>query len=267
MLRHLTPTHRAGFLAPWRWALWGAALGLVLAVLVFAPASWLANGVTQATAGQLQLQDARGTVWSGSARLALTGGAGSRDSTFLPGRVQWQLRPGWLSINTHITADCCTTVPLQAHISQRWGVTRLTIEDGSSQWPAELLAGMGTPWNTIRAEGTLILATQGLTVEWLEGRRVLGGHADLTVRNLSSRMSTLKPMGSYRLSLNGGASATLDLSTLEGKLQLSGNGRWVGSRLRFEGVASADPEHVAALDNLLNIIGRRNGARSIITLG
>ena len=39
------------------------------------------------------------------------------------------------------------------------------------------------------------------------------------------------------------------------------------TRLRFEGVASAAPEREAALANLLNIIGRRSGARSIITIG
>ena len=57
------------------------------------------------------------------------------------------------------------------------------------------------------------------------------------------------------------------LATIEGRLQLQGSGRWVGSRLRFEGEASAAPEHEAALSNLLNIIGRRSGARSIITVG
>ena len=37
--------------------------------------------------------------------------------------------------------------------------------------------------------------------------------------------------------------------------------------VRFAGEASAAPEREAALSNLLNIIGRRNGARSIITVG
>ena len=44
-------------------------------------------------------------------------------------------------------------------------------------------------------------------------------------------------------------------------------GQWVGQRLRFAGEASATPEREGALSNLLNIIGRRNGARSLITLG
>ena len=57
------------------------------------------------------------------------------------------------------------------------------------------------------------------------------------------------------------------LQTLQGDLQLSGSGQWVGQRLRFSGEASAAPEREGALSNLLNIIGRRNGARSLITLG
>ncbi|MGL6206076.1 MAG: type II secretion system protein N, partial [Giesbergeria sp.] len=59
----------------------------------------------------------------------------------------------------------------------------------------------------------------------------------------------------------------LQLQTLQGDLQLSGSGQWVGQRLRFAGEASAAPEREGALSNLLNIIGRRNGARSLITLG
>jgi general secretion pathway protein N len=41
----------------------------------------------------------------------------------------------------------------------------------------------------------------------------------------------------------------------------------VGQRLRFTGEASAAPEREAQLSNLLNIIGRRSGARSLISLG
>jgi general secretion pathway protein N len=84
---------------------------------------------------------------------------------------------------------------------------------------------------------------------------------------MSSRLSTLKPMGSYRLSVQGGSGVAFTLETLEGSLQLTGSGQWVGDRLRFEGVASAPPERRVALANLLNILGQRDGARSIIKLG
>ncbi|RYY92801.1 MAG: type II secretion system protein N, partial [Comamonadaceae bacterium] len=42
---------------------------------------------------------------------------------------------------------------------------------------------------------------------------------------------------------------------------------WNGRALRFDGEASAAPGREDALSNLLNIIGRRDGARSLITLG
>lgn len=248
----------------------GGLLGLVLVLVLFAPARWLAAAVYEGTSGRVQLVEARGTVWTGSARLLLAGGAGSRDSAVLPGQIDWRLSPGWLALNLQLRADCCTTTPLRARLSRTFTGTALQVSDAVSQWPATLLAGLGTPWNTVQAEGTLQLATQGLSVKWFEGRLAVSGIADLTALGLSSRLSTLKPMGSYRLRLNGnsgGSTATLELSTLEGSLQLTGSGRWIGPRLRFQGVASAAPEREAALANLLNIIGRRDGARSIITLG
>jgi general secretion pathway protein N len=50
-------------------------------------------------------------------------------------------------------------------------------------------------------------------------------------------------------------------------LQLSGSGQWAASRLRFAGQASAEPGAEPALNNLLNIIGRRQGALSLISIG
>lgn len=253
--------------APWRWAWSGALIGLVTALVVYAPAAWLAAAVSGATLGRVELIEARGTVWTGSARLLLTGGAGSRDSAILPGRVDWRLRPGLLALNLQVTADCCTPTPLRGRLTPRQDGVVLQVADGATQWPAAVLSGLGTPWNTVQAEGSLRLVTQNLSLEWIGGRTAVSGRAELTALSLSSRLSTLKPMGSYRMTLIGGNTASLELATLEGSLQLSGSGRWVGSHLRFEGVASAQPEHEAALANLLNIIGRREGTRSIITWG
>lgn len=260
-LRHLSPP------PPWRWAVLGAALGLAGALLLQAPASWLAAAVQRASAGQVLLTDVRGTLWTGSARLVLSGGAGSRDSAALPGLVDWRVRPVWRGVETQLRADCCMAAPLQIRLLPRWRGATLQVADGASQWPAAVLAGLGTPWNTVQAEGQLALTTQGLSLGWAEGRMALAGRVELTAMGLSSRLSTLRPMGSYRLVLTPGAPASLALDTLEGGLQLHGSGQWVGSRLRFEGVASAVPGHEAALANLLNIIGRRDGVRSIITLG
>ena len=144
---------------------------------------------------------------------------------------------------------------------------QLALADSQSEWPAGLLSGLGTPWNTVQAQGQLIASTQGFNARWTPGRLTLGGRVQLDALQISSRLSTLRPMGSYRVVLLGGISPMLELSTLEGSLQLTGQGQWVGQRLRFDGAASVTPESVDALSNLLNIIGRRNGATAVIKVG
>lgn len=252
---------------PWSWATAGALSGLLLALLLNAPARWLTEPLQQAMGARLVFEDARGTLWNGSARLLLAGGAGSSDVATLPGRLVWLLRPSWSGLRAELQADCCMHKAWRLSVQPRWGGARLALDDSLSQWPAQWLTGLGTPWNTVRAEGQLTLSTQGLALEWATGRLLLSGRAQLDAAHISSRLSTLKPMGSYRITLLGGATPSFALETLEGSLQLSGSGQWVGSKLRFEGLASAAPERLEALSNLLNIIGRRDGARAIIKVG
>jgi general secretion pathway protein N len=242
-------------------------VGLCLALLLFAPARWLAGAVARATEGRLLLSDARGTVWRGSAQVTLTGGEGSTDAVALPSRLDWRLRPRWDGLAARLEAACCTVQPISLRMRPRWGGSQVLVGAAQTQWPAALLAGLGTPWNTLQLDGDLRLATEGLSVEWVQGRLAIAGRAELTAQRMSSRLSTLRPMGSYRITVLGGATPTLQLDTLEGSLQLSGTGQWVGSRLHFSGVASAAPDSESVLSNLLNIIGRRNGPRSIITIG
>lgn len=254
---------------PWAWAVLGAVCGLALALVLFAPARWAAGALTRATGGQLQLENPRGTLWNGSGRLVLTGGAGSRDAASLPTRLTWRLRPQPGGFGLALTSECCTPQPVYLGLRPRWGGFSVDVQDGpASRWPAALLVGLGTPWNTLQLEGELQLNTDKLRLQWARGRMQIDGQAELDAVGLGSRLTTLRPMGSYRLTLRGGPTPTLQLSTLpDSALQLTGQGQWIGSRMRFTGEASAAPEREAALSNLLNIIGRRSGARSVITIG
>ncbi|MET0311470.1 MAG: type II secretion system protein N [Burkholderiaceae bacterium] len=249
------------------WGLAGALAGTLAALVLFAPAWWLADAIESATSGRLLLAQPRGTVWNGSAQLVLTGGEGSRDAAALPGSVRWRLRPGLGGLSAAVESDCCTREPVAVKASPRWGGMKLEVADAQSQWPAAVLAGLGTPWNTLQIEGNLGVSTRGLSVEWVAGRLAIAGSARLEAAQLSSRLSTLRPMGSYSITLNGGPVPTLQLQTLEGALRLTGSGGWAGTRFRFNGEATAEPEREAALANLLNIIGRRSGGRSLITIG
>ena len=272
-----------------RWAWAGAISGTLIAGVCFAPASWLADAVSSATEQRLLLVDARGSIWSGSAVLVLTGGPGSRDAAALPGRLTWTARPRGLALEAVLSQACC----LHGDVGVRWApalggytVTLTPPGDWVGQWPAAWLAGLGTPWNTLRLGGTARLLSPGLAIESAQGRWRLAGGLEVELMDASSRLSTLDTLGSYRLSVRGeplnaprdssrdggrgGASAgtaQITLSTLEGSLLLSGNGSWGLAGLRFQGEASAVDPDDAALGNLLNIIGRRDGARSVISIG
>jgi general secretion pathway protein N len=111
------------------------------------------------------------------------------------------------------------------------------------------------------------LQSTGLQVVWVQGRISFEGKALITVQQAASRLTTVRPLGTYLVSLKGGTVPTLELSTVDGALLLSGKGQWTEARFRFSGQASASPEAQASLNNLLNIIGRRKGAVSIISLG
>ena len=249
------------------WVWLGAVVGALLSALMFAPARWLADAVYQASSQQLMLADPRGTVWRGSARLVLTGGAGSQDAAALPERVQWTLHPGFTRLNLSLFSECCTARDLQMSIAPRLNGMRIELADARANWPASLLAGLGTPWNTLQPKGELALQSRGLSAEWNAGRFQLGGSAVLEAKNFESRLSTLHPLGSYRVQLQGGPTVGVTLETIEGGLRLAGSGQFIGGRLHFSGEASAAPEREAALANFLNVIGRRNGPRSIITIG
>lgn len=255
----------------WAAAWWGSALGLGLALLVWAPAQWLAWGIHQTSHGQMQWRNARGTVWSGSAQLVLTGGVNSRDAQALPGRLHWTLSPRWTGLDIHWQADCCMANNARMQVQAGASTWRVQVSDHTAQWPAALLTGLGAPWNTLQANGQLLTRTQGLQLHWAQGRMQMQGLAELQLQNLSTRLSPIQPIGSYLLKLGGTAEGTptpsVQLSTLQGPLLLTGEGQWVGARLRFKGEASAQAGQEPALNNLLNILGRRQGTRSLISLG
>ena len=254
-------------LSPRGWVIMGLLLGAGVVLVARAPAHWLASGLASASDGRVQLLNASGTLWNGQAQLALSGGQDSVDAVSLPGRVQWSLKPSTSGLQLTVQASCCTPEPLQLLITPRWGAATLTVTDGASHWPAALLSGLGTPWNTLAPEGRLTLASTGLRIELSPQGAEISGRAQLEIQNFATRLSTLRPLGNYRVQMEGGVTPNFTLSTTSGPLEMNGTGQLRDKRLLFEGRAGAAPGKEDALSNLLNIIGRRDGAQSIITLG
>jgi general secretion pathway protein N len=117
--------------------------------------------------------------------------------------------------------------------------------------------------------------TSGLQVLLHQGRVETEGQMVVELRDAASRLSTVQPMGSYRLVWQGAgmerashsSGDTLTLSTMQGALQLQGQGQWLAGRLRFSGEAQAAPGREEALSNLMNILGRRQGSKTLIQIG
>jgi general secretion pathway protein N len=148
-----------------------------------------------------------------------------------------------------------------------WRGIRVQVSDHTSRWPASWLVGLGAPWNTVQPEGQMQLQTTQLEWSQQAGQAQLKGQAELQMQQLSTRLSTLRPLGTYRIRLQGGDTMALSLDTLEGSLQLIGSGQLLNGHVRFNGEASAAPDSEAALSNLLNILGQRQGSKSILKMG
>jgi general secretion pathway protein N len=258
-----------------RWAVAGALVGLLVGLVLFAPAAWLAGAIASATNQRLILADAQGTIWSGSAVPVLTGGADSRDASMLPGRLEWTLSPRFYGALFTAREACCINGTMQVEIRPGLGRIKATLISSATgpvgSWPSAWLSGYGTPLNTLQLGGTFRVMSPGFTVEQVEGRWRLQGKLDLELEGVSSRLTTLETLGSYRVTLTGGSSTDsatlLSLTTQDGALQITGSGTWGPGGVRFRGEARAAGVDEAVLANLLNIIGRRDGARSIISIG
>jgi general secretion pathway protein N len=110
----------------------------------------------------------------------------------------------------------------------------------------------------LQLAGELSLQTQALKGQWSGaglGLTQLSGSATLDATHLQTALSTVRPLGSYRMVLS---QAQLQLTTPnpEDALQLSGTGQLSG-QAQFMGEATAAAGREAALSNLLHIIGQR----------
>ena len=233
-----------------------AVLAAGLTAAVRAPAVWVGDWLQ--AHGRLRLVDARGTVWSGSAMLGLSDG---RQVTLIPGRLSWKI--GLAAIASgRVTADVSHPA-LAAPLAVSLAAQSITLKAGQAELPAALLTALGAPFNTVRPGG--VLGLRWTDIELTGG--ALAGNLQIDWREAQSALSTVAPLGSYRLQVTGaGATARLQLDTVHGPLRLQGSGTVTGGRVSFKGVASADPDMRPALIGLISVLGARSGDRVLLVI-
>jgi general secretion pathway protein N len=252
-----------------RVALWGAAILLAagLTVLAFFPAAWLGPMVEQQTGGRLTLGDAQGTLWRGSAFIGGAPGANGAVTPLLPGRFAWRLSPLVLLGQVALQLENPLALSQPIRIEGSWSHWQLS--PAELMLPAEGLAGLGAPLNTLAPSGVMRLSWTTLELVRQPQTVAVNGRTVLTMNDMGSRMTPIKPLGSYELAMDWqGQQAKLNLSTVHGALLLSGTGSLDRGRLQFSGQASAASGYEETLGNLLNLLGQRRmvGGKNIIAL-
>ncbi|SHH39933.1 type II secretion system protein N [Massilia sp. CF038] len=242
-------------------------LAVALTVLVFLPASWLGSMVETETGGRLTLGDAQGTLWRGSAFIGGAAGVGGAVTPLLPGRFSWRLSPMLLLGQVELTLENPEALTQPVNVSG--SMSQWQVSPAELLLPAERLAGLGAPLNTLAPSGvvklswtTLQLAKAGQSVD-VQGRTLL------SLADMGSRMAPVKPLGSYELTMDWrGQQAQMSLSTVRGALLLSGTGALDKGRFQFSGQAQAADGYEETLGNLLNLLGQRRmvGGKKIIAL-
>ncbi|CAN7220763.1 type II secretion system protein N [Duganella sp. LjRoot269] len=243
------------------------ALTVALTLAVFFPAAWLGALVEQRSGGRLTLGDAQGTLWRGS---AFIGGAASGNSPvtpLLPGRFSWKISP--LALVGMVDLQLENSEALAQPVTFKGSWSQWQLSPSALLLPAEGLAGLGAPLNTLAPSGVMRLSWTALELVLTDRQVAINGRTTLEMTDMGSRLSAIRPLGSYALALDWhGQAAALTLNSVKGPLLLSGSGNLNNGRLQFSGQAEAAKGYEEQLANLLNLLGQRKPGsdRNVIAL-
>lgn len=248
---------------------WGlfAILSIVATALIFLPASWLALLLEMQTGGRLSLGDVQGSFWRGSAFIGGASGSTGPVTPLFPGRFTWHISPivllGQVDVELENSKVLSQPLKLTGNLSQ-WHLAAASLF-----LPPERLEALGAPLNTIGPTGQLRLNWNAMEFTRYADKVDVTGTMQLLMNDMGSRLSSIKPLGSYQLTFDWrGQNAELNLTTNKGPMMLSGNGGIHGGRFQFSGKAFAEAGQEERLANLLNLLGqrRRDGDKDVIAL-
>ncbi|HEX5363671.1 MAG TPA: type II secretion system protein N [Gallionella sp.] len=239
-------------MARWHLAVIGLAIYL-LALMIAAPATLVDAGLRRISDGRLLLAEAQGSIWSGSGLIEMRD-AGGR--TAVAKSIAWRILPTSL-LRGHLLCE------VELEHSARYfpvtlSLTRLELENADIHLPAAVLGVAVSKLAALGLTGEVSMHVASLSV----GPAELRGKGTLQWRDAGSAYTPVSPLGDYELNLDAdGTTAQIRLHTLQGPLQLDGNGAWMnGGRPEFIAIARVPPEHRQQLNPLLHLIGMERGS-------
>ncbi len=211
-MKHLNKTIKHHTIKSWH--LFTTGLGIyVIALIASAPAMLINTPLQKFSGGQLHLVEAQGTLWSGQGKIEIS------DTTE---HVTWHWQPerllhAQLAYQVKLGSDSTPPFPLTFSWSQ------VELANADIQLPAELL-GHGLPkLAALGLSGDVQIHITSLSIT-PKGTK---GNATLAWRAAASTLTPVSPLGDYELYIEGrGPVIHSTLRTLQGPLQLDGQGSW-----------------------------------------
>ena len=224
-----------------------------VALAAIAPAVLIDTALARWTGGQVRLTAPHGTLWSGAGRIEL------RDTK---GRVAAAMHTSWRFAPRALLAG---KVALEVHAAESARAFLLEADTGGIaisnaelELPASALGAALPRLVPLALTGRLTVRVPHLAIRNGE----VAGDAHAQWRGAGSGLAAVWPLGAYELRLApSGRALEATLRTLEGPLELEGNGSWMnGAQRVLRASAKVPASHERELAPLLRLIGNDAGA-------
>ena len=232
----------------WTWRLLFATYAVVL--IATAPSGLLSRVLDHATDGRLELANAQGTIWRGTANPVLhqrNGGLITLNS------VHWNFAPLLLltgKLSAQLDWDDEQHAPPMNVIAS---FNQIELQHTHIPLPAILLDEASDFLKPAALRGQFILTSDSLLIT----RQGVLGTATADWLNASSILSNISPLGNYHFTFSSTpAGVDITLSTTSGALLLAGQGNFSATTgLNFKGTAQAANGKEEELRELLSHLG------------
>jgi general secretion pathway protein N len=240
-----------------RWLLY-AVFGMVfylLFLIIEMPAAWFAWGLNRYTGGVVRLDPIAGSLWEGSGRLVI----------YYPqtvphdfGNAEWRINPLWLITGRVQVGLQTNKQDMKVKTTFSLGKGAIALKDTAATFPATSISDLYQPAIMIGPQGQIRLTTSDLVF----GQQNVQGDAALEWLAATSSLSSVQPLGDYRLDITGaGKTANLKLTTLRGDLELTGQGQWqlANGQIQITGMANSQKRE-KELESLMQLLGKDMGS-------
>ena len=246
---------------------------LLIAGLVFFPATVIVNLIDERLAPRVVLQAVDGTIWSGRAAVAImplpAGGTMSRRGTapraLLQVPLEWSFAPSSL-LRGRLGADVrMQSSELSGKLRAEAGVFNLQVRDADISASMAALARVNQELGLFKPSGRIeAISTDDAVTIGYAAPHPMSGTLKLSVSDVRLRAGALLglsvPIGSYAGAVKfTGERIDYRIDSSKGALALTGGGhitRDANRELRYEGVASALPGSPTWLIGALASAGR-----------